>query len=74
LRSDRKCSIYKYDKNFIMEPHEALLEWAEPLGVTLNGIIPKRLPGRGVGVVATRDIKVTIAYPRPCILSPASLN
>ncbi|KAI9904299.1 hypothetical protein N3K66_000828 [Trichothecium roseum] len=37
---------------------EALLSWAEPRGIKLNGIAPKPLPGRGIGIIATRDIKV----------------
>lgn len=38
-----------------MEAHEDLLIWAEDHGVTLNGIRPQRLPGRGFGIVATKS-------------------
>ncbi|KAF7541889.1 hypothetical protein G7054_g206 [Neopestalotiopsis clavispora] len=40
-----------------MEKVEALLEWATERGIRHNGILPKHLPGRGVGVIATRDVK-----------------
>lgn len=40
-----------------MEKVEALLAWAEERGIRYNGIIPKHLPGRGVGVVVTRDVE-----------------
>lgn len=34
-----------------------LLQYAAKLGVQLNGIMPRRLPGRGYGMVATRDVQ-----------------
>ncbi|ETS84389.1 hypothetical protein PFICI_02414 [Pestalotiopsis fici W106-1] len=40
-----------------MEKVEALLEWATEKGIQHNGILPKHLPGRGVGVIAIRDVK-----------------
>ncbi|KJZ79353.1 hypothetical protein HIM_01504 [Hirsutella minnesotensis 3608] len=40
-----------------MEAIERLLEWAIARGVKLDGIEPKPLPGRGIGIVATRAIK-----------------
>lgn len=33
-----------------------LLDWASSKGIVLNGIEPKVLPGRGIGIVSTRDI------------------
>ena len=42
-----------------MEPNEQLLQWAEAKGVKLDGIAPQRLPGRGMGIVATRSIQVS---------------
>ncbi|KAF5000852.1 hypothetical protein FGRMN_1460 [Fusarium graminum] len=33
------------------------LPWAEGKGVKLKGIEPRILPGRGIGIVATRDIR-----------------
>jgi hypothetical protein len=37
----------------------AFLPWAESKGVKLKGVEPRILPGRGIGIVATRDIKVS---------------
>ncbi|OAA66998.1 set domain containing protein [Niveomyces insectorum RCEF 264] len=34
-----------------------LLRYAEKLDVRLDGITPRKLPGRGYGIVATRDLK-----------------
>ncbi|KAF4952596.1 hypothetical protein FGADI_6668 [Fusarium gaditjirri] len=36
----------------------AFLPWAESKGVKLKGVEPRILPGRGIGIVATRDIKL----------------
>ncbi|KAH8171621.1 SET domain-containing protein [Sarocladium implicatum] len=41
-----------------MEAIENLLEWATAQGVEMKGIEPKHLPGRGIGLVATRKIEV----------------
>lgn len=35
-----------------------LLHYAAKVGVELTGIAPRRLPGRGYGIVAMRDIEV----------------
>jgi hypothetical protein len=54
-----------------MEALERLLDWAQTKGVTLNGIGPKLLPGRGIGIVATRDLKVCLLpsfSPTPLLL------
>ncbi|KAH8661948.1 hypothetical protein BX600DRAFT_306972 [Xylariales sp. PMI_506] len=53
-----------------MEPHEVLLQWATEQGVTLDGIAPKRLPGRGIGIIATRDIQANdllLEVPTTCL-------
>ncbi|KAI0119770.1 SET domain-containing protein [Daldinia grandis] len=55
-----------------MEPHEELLAWAIEKGVKLNAIEPKRIPGRGIGLVATRAIKpeeIILDIPTSCIRS-----
>ncbi|KAI0125297.1 SET domain-containing protein [Xylariales sp. AK1849] len=55
-----------------MEPHEDLILWAAVKGVKLNGITPKRIPGRGVGIVATRAVKldqILLEVPTPCLRS-----
>ncbi|KAL8350996.1 hypothetical protein RB601_000849 [Gaeumannomyces tritici] len=40
-----------------MESHELLLQWAEAQGIELRGIRPDRIPGRGIGIIATRKLK-----------------
>ncbi|KAK8016258.1 hypothetical protein PG993_014447 [Apiospora rasikravindrae] len=64
-----------------MEPHEQLLQWAEAKGVKLDGIAPQRLPGRGMGIVATRPIQpdeILLEVPARCLRSietvPKSLS
>ncbi|KAK8074943.1 Ribosomal lysine N-methyltransferase s.t1.c11 [Apiospora hydei] len=55
-----------------MEPHEQLLQWAEAKGVKLDGIAPQRLPGRGMGIVATRSIQpdeILLEVPARCLRS-----
>ncbi|TFB04988.1 Ribosomal lysine N-methyltransferase set11 [Trichoderma ghanense] len=34
-----------------------LISWAKSQGVTVNGIQPSKIPGRGTGILATRKIK-----------------
>lgn len=55
-----------------MEAHEELLAWAISQGVKLTGIAPKRIPGRGIGLIATRAIKpeeVVLEVPTSCLRS-----
>ncbi|TWU74643.1 hypothetical protein ED733_002895 [Metarhizium rileyi] len=40
-----------------MDEIKRLLSWAETKGVLINGIGPEPLPGRGIGIVATRDLQ-----------------
>ncbi|KAM4065049.1 SET domain-containing protein [Hirsutella rhossiliensis] len=40
-----------------MQATERLLQWATAQGVILNGVEAKPLPGRGIGIVATRPLK-----------------
>ncbi|KAF9892501.1 hypothetical protein FE257_001610 [Aspergillus nanangensis] len=37
--------------------HETFTQWAISRGIQINGIAPARIPGRGVGMVASRDIE-----------------
>jgi len=55
-------SSLKYAQRYAfiaMEVIRDLFRWANDKGVRLNGIEPRRIPGRGIGVVATRRLKVT---------------
>ncbi|KAK3388947.1 hypothetical protein B0T20DRAFT_447356 [Sordaria brevicollis] len=40
-----------------MEAYEELLVWAKDKGIILNGVAPRRIPGRGMGIVATKPLK-----------------
>ncbi|KAH7117651.1 hypothetical protein B0J11DRAFT_583049 [Dendryphion nanum] len=39
-----------------MEPYEDLIRWGKEKGINMNGIKPLTMPGRGTGVVATRNL------------------
>ncbi|XXH03164.1 Assembly factor cbp4 [Hypoxylon texense] len=55
-----------------MDPHEELLAWATEKGVKFHGIEPKRIPGRGIGLIATRALKpneVILDVPTACLRS-----
>ncbi|TGJ79949.1 hypothetical protein E0Z10_g8816 [Xylaria hypoxylon] len=53
-----------------MDPLQELLEWATSHGVRLNGIAPERIPGCGIGVLATRNIQadeIVLDVPTNCL-------
>lgn len=55
-----------------MDSHEELLTWATEKGVKFHGIEPKRIPGRGIGLIATRALKaneVILDVPTACLRS-----
>ena len=41
------------------EEHTQFMDWAQSNGVDINGIAPARFKGRGMGIVASKDIKVS---------------
>jgi hypothetical protein len=41
-----------------MDIHKKFMEWAIEKGVKINGIRPHRFEGRGLGIIAERDLKV----------------
>jgi hypothetical protein len=41
-----------------MEAYDELLRWAQDRGVVLHGIEPRLIPEKGVGMVATKPLKV----------------
>lgn len=43
--------------------HDKYTEWARQQGVGIHNVTPARFPGRGLGLVATADIKVTMLCP-----------
>ncbi|AEO65160.1 b3621fe5-76f2-4528-af2b-83d8d1ad461d [Thermothielavioides terrestris] len=40
-----------------MEAYDELLRWAQDRGVEIHGIAPREIPGKGVGMVATKPLK-----------------
>ncbi|KAI1328632.1 SET domain-containing protein [Xylariaceae sp. FL0255] len=60
-----------------MDPLDELIEWAASNGVRMNGIAPKRMPGRGIGMVATRDIEedeIILDVPTKCLRSLSTVH
>lgn len=41
-----------------MDIHKEFTEWAVARGLKLNGIAIHRFPGRGLGIIAEKDLKV----------------
>jgi len=41
------------------EQHTQFVDWAKSNGVEIDGIAPARFSGRGMGIVAAKDIKVS---------------
>jgi hypothetical protein len=52
------------------EPHQAFVQWAQGQGVRIAKIAPACFPGRGLGIVATADIKVCLSIPPPPPIFP----
>ena len=42
------------------EQHTRFMDWAKSNGVKIDGIAPARFVGRGMGIVAAKDIKVSL--------------
>jgi hypothetical protein len=42
-----------------MDVYDEVVRWAQDRGVELDGVAPRSLPGRGVGIVATRPLEVS---------------
>ncbi|KAK4042175.1 hypothetical protein C8A01DRAFT_44824 [Parachaetomium inaequale] len=40
-----------------MDVYDEVVRWAQDQGVELDGVAPRSLPGRGVGIVATRPLE-----------------
>lgn len=59
-----------------MEKHEKLTEWAKEKGVQITGVAAHEFPGRGLGIIATRDIKpgeIVVSVPTSALISRGSL-
>ena len=44
-----------------MEDYDEFLRWAQDQGVELNGIAPRAIPDRGIGLMVTRAVKVGLS-------------
>jgi hypothetical protein len=44
---------------------EVFTQWAIEQGIQINGIKPAKLPGKGVGIIATKALKVAGCVIRP---------
>ena len=42
------------------EEHTKFVDWAEHNGVTINGIAPAKFVDRGMGIVAARNLQVSL--------------
>ena len=42
------------------EQHTRFVDWAKSNGVEIDGIAPARFVGRGMGIVAAKDIRVSL--------------
>jgi hypothetical protein len=52
--------------------HELFTDWAKSQGIAVNGVSPARFPGRGLGMIATRNIKegeVMVAVPHSAMFT-----
>lgn len=49
------------------QKHANLIEWAKERGVTINGVKPARLSQKGIGVIATRPLKVSVVDSSLCL-------
>ncbi|KAL1875148.1 hypothetical protein VTK73DRAFT_10285 [Phialemonium thermophilum] len=53
-----------------MDAHRKLVAWARKNGITMDGIEPRPIPGRGIGMVATRALEanhVILDVPTPLL-------
>jgi hypothetical protein len=43
-----------------MEKHKDFTDWAISVGVKINGVAPHHFPGRGLGIIAEKELKVSM--------------
>jgi hypothetical protein len=43
----------------MMEIHKEFTDWAVAKGVKINGIVAHRFSGRGLGIMAEKDLKAS---------------
>jgi len=56
-------------------PHDTLITWATSTqNVTINGIHPTTMPGKGLGMITKRDIKVCFLHFITSLTNPPGLR
>lgn len=45
-----------------IDEHRAVLHWARSQQMVIHGIEPAIIPGKGVGIVASRTVKVSLRH------------
>ncbi|GAM87107.1 hypothetical protein ANO11243_051280 [Dothideomycetidae sp. 11243] len=53
--------------------HASFTSWSQARGITINGVAPARLPGRGMGLITTRRIRKSeklVIVPEKAMLCP----
>ena len=48
-----------HHENAAVDDHDRFFKWAVANGIQVNGVTPRRFPGRGMGMIATRTIEVS---------------
>ena len=56
------------------EKHTRFTDWAVKNGVEINGIAPAKFVGRGMGIVAARDLKVSLIGSFSCLIFKSTLD
>lgn len=56
-RKRQKTTMSTPASDSLQEKHETYTQWALAQGITIHGVAPSILPGRGVGLVADQPIK-----------------
>jgi hypothetical protein len=41
------------------EEYDRFIEWAQNQGISIHGVAPAKFSGRGLGIVAAQDLKVS---------------
>jgi hypothetical protein len=57
-----------------MDVHNKFTEWAIEKGVKINGIKPHRFEGRGLGIIAEKDLEVRRTWFHTVLLTAVQLS
>lgn len=56
--TDEHNNRYLLYVNIVDANSNLVSKWAEAQGIVLSGVRPDRIPGRGIGIIASRKVKV----------------